>query len=153
MTPEIVDSLKVHKPALLARLGERTDLDRPPDSEPTRPAGPDGWGPPPADRSWRPPVVPDRPPGLGLPVYGLTARGSVVELLTLTPRAWDEEKARRIRLVTGLVADGWTDWYPVLPADREQVLAQRETLKKTRANAPRPRRRERPDLPGADWDR
>jgi hypothetical protein len=77
----------------------------------------------------------------------------VVELLALTPRAWDEGKARRIRLVTGLVADGWTDWYPVLPADREQVLARREALKKTRANAPRPRRREQPDLPGADWDR
>jgi site-specific DNA-methyltransferase (adenine-specific) len=56
LTGEIKAALLAHKPALvalLARGNDRTDAAGPPAGEPTRPARPDGWGPPPADRSWR----------------------------------------------------------------------------------------------------
>jgi hypothetical protein len=78
-----------------------------------------------------------RPPGL--PAYGLTARGSVVELITLAPRDWD---ARGIRLVTGLIPEGWKEWYPVEAGDRERILAAREAARQNaRAAAPtKPRR-------------
>jgi hypothetical protein len=85
-----------------------------------------------------------------MPVYGLSEKGRVIELITLTARGWD---AARIKRVTGLISDGWDGWYPAQPEDRERVLAAREALKKTRANAPGPHRREQPDLPGVGPDR
>jgi hypothetical protein len=56
MTGELKSSLAAHKPALLAMLARADDRPGPagpPVSEPTKSAGPDGWGPPPAARGWR----------------------------------------------------------------------------------------------------
>jgi hypothetical protein len=86
------------------------------------------------------PGVPRRP--AGLPLYGLADRGrSVRELITLTPKKWDEA---RIRLVTGLIPDGWDGWYPVEPDDRVRVLAARpEWMRQRRQEQAERRRRAR----------
>jgi hypothetical protein len=77
----------------------------------------------------------------GRPLYGLTERGRVLELITLTPRGWDWA---RIRTVTGLIPDGWDTWYPPEPGDRERALAARaEMLREARAARAEARREAR----------
>jgi hypothetical protein len=61
----------------------------------------------------------------GLPVYGLTARGRVHELVTLSPRQWEKVD---IRSVTGLIPDGWSAWHPLAPDDKDRVLVERKRL-------------------------
>src|SRR5262245_42412601 len=56
LTEELKAALAAHKPALLSLLAgvdDRPGPAGPPAVQPTRPAGSDGWGPPPADRWWR----------------------------------------------------------------------------------------------------
>jgi hypothetical protein len=73
------------------------------------------------------------------PLYGFSpSKGKVHRLISLTAKKWD---TAGIEKVAGERSDGWHEWLPVLPEDREWALAARAAAMRAcrEANKRRPR--------------